>query len=254
MISRRYGALELKQNYQHGLLLGLLAAALLHVGALWALSVYGGLQDLEPLNPIVRRLPGEGELKISQPFALPPEAIPPGELPNERVRESSLPETQMARDQGVLALRPDSLFAKFDFTPKTDPTTRRTGDLTTPGDSKTGRGSYIGPEVGMVPDLPKFGEFVYTTRPPEPLPNQPQPRYSELARDMEAEGMVRLSLLVSASGDVLDIVLIDPNGETQEVLVELASVAVRKWKFKPALQYDRAVAVWYLQSFNFDLR
>ena len=49
LITRPYGALELKQSYQQGLVLGLLAAALLHLGLLWGLTEYGRLAGGDPV-------------------------------------------------------------------------------------------------------------------------------------------------------------------------------------------------------------
>ena len=50
------------------------------------------------------------------------------------------------------------------------------------------------------------------------------------------------------------MVPLNKEGSVPELLVELASEAARKWKFIPALQYDRHVSVWYNQNFRFTLK
>jgi protein TonB len=96
--------------------------------------------------------------------------------------------------------------------------------------------------------LPSASEFVPYEDPPI-LIELPTPDYPELARNAEMEGVVLVRALVGKDGSVKDAFV------TKEVpmLNEAAVDAVKRAKFKPALQQRRPVAVWVQVPINFKL-
>jgi protein TonB len=102
----------------------------------------------------------------------------------------------------------------------------------------------------QLPDeaLPGASEFVPYEDPPI-LIELPTPEYPELARNAEMEGVVLVRALVGKDGSVKDAFV------TKEVpmLNEAAVDAVKRAKFKPALQQRRPVAVWVQVPINFKL-
>lgn len=78
-----------------------------------------------------------------------------------------------------------------------------------------------------------------------------QPRYTELARRANIEGVVILKAIIDERGYVTDLqVLKDlPMG-----LDKAAMDAVRTWRFKPATLHDRPVKVYYNLTVNFTIQ
>jgi len=78
-----------------------------------------------------------------------------------------------------------------------------------------------------------------------------QPRYTELARRANIEGVVVLKAIIDERGYVTDLqVLKDlPMG-----LDKAAIDAVRTWRFKPATLHDRPVKVYYNLTVNFTIQ
>lgn len=72
--------------------------------------------------------------------------------------------------------------------------------------------------------------------------NNPKPAYPRISKRMGEQGEVRLRVQVGSSGDVLSIELARSSGF--ERLDEAAIMAVKGWKFKPAMQGDQAVSSW----------
>jgi len=247
LIARRYGALELKQSYQQGLLLGLLAAALLHVGLLWGLSVYGGLSEEPPVVNRLSRLLDEGRLRMAPPVRIEEELPPPpGEIPSGRTEDPT--------KGNRIVLVDDNVVLDEKLIPTNDERAERTGESAIPGGPPTGETPALWNDVGWVSPLPRIDEFTIMEREPRPLPNQPRPEYPDMARLMEVEGTVVLRILISDSGDVLDARPLNKEGTISPLLVEAAMQAVREWKFIPALQNNRSIPVWFNQAFKFKRR
>ncbi|MFL6198275.1 MAG: energy transducer TonB [Thermoanaerobaculia bacterium] len=78
-----------------------------------------------------------------------------------------------------------------------------------------------------------------------------QPRYTELARRANVEGVVILKAVIDERGYVTDLeVLKDlPMG-----LDKAAIDAVRTWRFKPATLHDRPVKVYFNLTVNFQIQ
>lgn len=78
-----------------------------------------------------------------------------------------------------------------------------------------------------------------------------QPRYTELARRANIEGVVILKAVIDERGYVTDLMVIKtlPMG-----LDDAAMDAVRTWRFKPATLHDRPVKVYYNLTVNFQIQ
>ena len=78
-----------------------------------------------------------------------------------------------------------------------------------------------------------------------------QPRYTELARRANIEGIVILKAVIDERGYVTDLQVIKdlPMG-----LDKAAMDAVRTWRFKPATLHDRPVKVYYNLTVNFQIQ
>ena len=85
--------------------------------------------------------------------------------------------------------------------------------------------------------------------PPRPV-STPDPEFSEDARRAKYQGTVLLSLIVDASGQVLDVRITRPVGMG---LDEKAVDAVRKWKFEPAKKNGEPVPVQLAVEADFHL-
>nr|WP_275588825.1 energy transducer TonB [Croceicoccus hydrothermalis] len=81
--------------------------------------------------------------------------------------------------------------------------------------------------------------------------DNPAPEYPFIARRAREEGTVLLRVLVDPSGrvDTLNVA----EGSRSSRLDEAALRAVRKWRFKPAMQAGRAVAAWVMVPITFSL-
>ena len=81
--------------------------------------------------------------------------------------------------------------------------------------------------------------------------NNPRPAYPPLARRMGEEGRTVLRVLVSAEGLPEQIELRQSAGSPR--LDAAAQEAVKRWRFVPARQDDKAVAAWVLVPLVFKL-
>jgi TonB family protein len=242
-----YGALELKRAYQRGLVCAFLAATVIHIGAIQGARLYGHLTA--GLEPDVVNLPPETQrdIRIAPSVKVEPEVVAPDQ-----------PRARVTRDFAMGRIRPmpdaevdeEALFAtRLQIEQHLDGLTDSAGG---------GKGGRAERGLEGIPDarleLPAFDSFIVRTREPEPLPNQPQPDYPEMAQLAGQEGWVHLRILVSERGEVLEVRSLDRPGSISELLVDAAKEAVWKWKFRPALQQDRNVATWFNQAFHFKLQ
>jgi TonB family protein len=84
---------------------------------------------------------------------------------------------------------------------------------------------------------------------PRPL-FTPDPEYTTTMRKARIEGTVVLQILITKEGEVIPVKVIkslDPDADAQ------AAGAVRKWRFKPALEGDEPVQISAQVSVNFHL-
>ena len=78
-----------------------------------------------------------------------------------------------------------------------------------------------------------------------------EPAYPDVARRARIEGKVTLQAVVQTNGDVGEVSVL---ASTNPMFNESAIAAVRQWKYKPALQNGRPVAVYYTVVVKFTLR
>ncbi|MEW5805847.1 MAG: energy transducer TonB [Acidobacteriota bacterium] len=78
------------------------------------------------------------------------------------------------------------------------------------------------------------------------------PVYPELARKAKIEGSVILQAVIKKDGTVGDIVILRSPG-AKLGFEEAAAEAVKKWRYKPALQNGRPVDVYFTVEVNFTL-
>lgn len=79
-----------------------------------------------------------------------------------------------------------------------------------------------------------------------------EPGYPEKARRNGWQGTARLRILISPQGQVDDVRVATSSGYAE--LDQAAVEAVRSWRFSPALQNDRPVAVWVTLPVVFNLK
>jgi len=109
--------------------------------------------------------------------------------------------------------------------------------------------SVEGPHEGGEEDLPKFGAYVYVEELPEPM-TKATPVYPEAARRAGVEGTVFIQALIGKDGLVKDTRVTKSIPELDAAAIE----AVRQWRFKPALNANRPVAVWVAVPVKFSLK
>jgi TonB family protein len=100
--------------------------------------------------------------------------------------------------------------------------------------------------------LPKETLPVYLTsgiKPPERTVFV-QPEYPEQARKDEVEGKVVIEIIVNSAGDEDGDRVVTPNS----VFDDAALLAVRQWKYKPALKAGKPVKVYLTVSVEFKLK
>jgi len=95
---------------------------------------------------------------------------------------------------------------------------------------------------------PSPDAFVQFEDPPVPI-SVPPPEYPEMARMADVEGTVMVRALVGKDGNVKDALVASGIPMLNDAAVE----AVKKAKFKPALQQHRPVAVWVVIPMRFKL-
>ncbi len=80
----------------------------------------------------------------------------------------------------------------------------------------------------------------------------PTPLYPQEARVAGREGKVRLKVLISENGRVIDVALLQSSGATR--LDETAIAALYTWRFHPAYRDDQAIPAWVIVPVVFALR
>ena len=90
------------------------------------------------------------------------------------------------------------------------------------------------------PEGPRV-KFIPYDDPPVPL-SPIRPKYPEIAQEAGIEGTVVVQVFVDEKGRVKDTVIL--KGIPNTGLDEAATTAIRKVRFRPAKQRERAVGVW----------
>lgn len=100
------------------------------------------------------------------------------------------------------------------------------------------------------PDGPRV-KFIPYDDPPQPL-SSIRPIYPEIAQEAGIEGTVVVQVFVDKKGRVQDTLVL--KGIPNTGLDEAAVAAIKKTRFRPARQRERAVGVWISIPVNFRLK
>jgi len=100
------------------------------------------------------------------------------------------------------------------------------------------------------PEGPRV-KFIPYDDPPQPLSNI-RPVYPEIAQEAGIEGTVVVQVFIDKKGRVKDTLIL--KGIPNTGLDEAAVTAIRKTRFRPAKQRERAVGVWISIPVNFRLK
>ena len=100
------------------------------------------------------------------------------------------------------------------------------------------------------PEGPRV-KFIPYDDPPQPL-SQIRPVYPEIAQEAGIEGTVVVQVFIDLRGRVKDTIIL--KGIPNTGLDEAAISAIRKTRFRPAKQRERAVGVWISIPVNFRLK
>ena len=94
-------------------------------------------------------------------------------------------------------------------------------------------------------------KFIPYDDPPVPL-TPIKPKYPEIAQEAGIEGTVFIQAFIDKKGRVIETTIIKgiPNTGLDEAAIE----AIRKTRFRPAKQRERAVGVWISIPVNFKLK
>ena len=109
-------------------------------------------------------------------------------------------------------------------------------------------------EAWDAPPPPPSGpqvKFIPYDDPPVPLTSI-RPKYPEIAQEAGIEGTVFIQAFIDKKGRVIETTIIKgiPNTGLDEAAIE----AIRKTRFRPAKQRERAVGVWISIPVNFKLK
>ncbi len=109
-------------------------------------------------------------------------------------------------------------------------------------------------EAWDAPPPPPSGpqvKFIPYDDPPVPL-TPIRPKYPEIAQEAGIEGTVFIQAFIDKQGRVIETTIIKgiPNTGLDEAAIE----AIRKTRFRPAKQRERAVGVWISIPVNFKLK
>jgi periplasmic protein TonB len=80
------------------------------------------------------------------------------------------------------------------------------------------------------------------TRDPSPLAGNQAPKYPPQALRSGVEGSVSVRVEVDASGNPIDVTVVERSGERSRDLDRAVTEAVRKWRFEPAMKDGKAIA------------
>ena len=93
--------------------------------------------------------------------------------------------------------------------------------------------------------------FIPYDDPPQPMTSI-RPQYPEIAQEAGLEGVVVVQAFIDKKGRVKETLIL--KGVPNTGLDEAAMEAIRKTRFKPAKQRERAVGVWISIPVNFKLK
>ncbi len=227
-----YGYQELRLFHQRYMMLALLAAILIQFAIVGGYHLAEWLKSPDPPVHII---------KIPIGILLPPPSTHE-QLPN--IGTPALPakltaglpvpvpdgvanEDATIDDQRDLARRADQIWKELDQGPV-----------------------QIVPTINLPVDPePSPGEFKAVEREPEVVMTS-IPEYPELAKRISLEGSVTVNVLVDKEGKVKKALLMK---STDDLFIQPALEAAKKWIFTPAIMNGKPVLVWVAIPFRFHL-
>ncbi len=234
-----FGALELRQNSGHYLLLGLLFSILAHalfISTPYLVSAIRGERSLAP-----QRVVPPGISFILPPFqhtAPPPASEMPQVAPPKPVRPGPVPFDKS--DPGIT--RP----------PKQGDWKDHFGGNNPSGMGDFDPGDFI-PVDPVIPSDPIPSDFVPFEVAPQPLPDfSPFPEYPAIARSAGIKGFVIVQAFVDKTGLVKKFSIIESKPHNLG-FEEAVSKVIPDWRFTPAIQNGKPIGVWVKIPFNFEL-
>jgi protein TonB len=225
-----YGASELKRVARPNMVRALTFSSLLGVFAFavagsLSLVLQHSLSTIEPIRHVILDPPPPPPILVPQlPAASPPTSKAPVIGVPMPLPDVESPPEEGLKDQGAL---------------------EQTDGSTTSGPPPPIVGTP--PQDGVV-NLPNTPPLVDQL--PEPI-RRVEPKYPDLAREAQVEGMVVVNVLVAKDGRVQEVQL-HPAIHVP-MLDQAALEAARQWTFEPALRNGKPVAVWVAVPFRFRL-
>jgi len=241
-----YGAYELKSGYQQHMLLGIWAAAILHVAIVVAATPFLTVEKPqgESLIPMGRTVDPSTPIGWNPPPNLP------------RI-DGVVPETPAIHPVGIPDPVPDELI-EIDVVWATrddlERLARPVDHGSAGGSDSDGRGSL---PVGSVAGYSEWGipdpsELVPVDEQPVPI-DCVTPEYPELARLTETEGSVWIKAYGNAMG-MVEKVLVAKSSGSNIGFDDAALEAAYKCRYKPAIQNGVPIGVWVTYVVEFVIR
>lgn len=243
-----YGAALLKASYPNFMVRGLIASIVFHVTLIGGGVLVAKLLEREP-EAIPARVVNYAELgappSLSQKQA-PAQGVnvgPPPPPPPSAAIPIPVPDATAPKSTTILSQ--DEL-----------------GDLGPMFEGGSGEGSIWGGGGGaagfgggpiQVSEVTDDNPDPSTFQPVEQLPELvtiPEPEYSQMAREAQIEGVVKLLVLVGKDGKVKNVKV----EQSIQMLDSAARDAAMQAVFKPALWQKKPVAVWVSIPIRFSLR
>lgn len=183
-----------------------------------ALALIAGVHALAILAALTARMALPNEER-EPPLIVDTILVPPDPVPDPRPRDPARP-TDRSLDSPRSVLDPLPL----------------PGPLADPNPLPPGPGPIIGPGVDPVPDPP-----LVRTGPRFATPDVDiRPPYPESKRERDQEAVLRLKLAIDERGRVTAV---EPVGKADPVFLAAARRHILKaWRYKPAMEGDRAIA------------
>jgi protein TonB len=115
-----------------------------------------------------------------------------------------------------------------------------------------GKVDPLGQEGGKVeaPPAPEPVRLPEDAMAPQPIADNPIPKYPSEARNKGLTGMVILKIIIDAQGNVGKVEVM----KGEEPFTSAAVEAVKKWKYKPAYYQDKPITVYHIVKIPFTLK
>lgn len=233
---------DARRRYQRNLLIGLLLAAALHLGAMltgWGINAFLEAQRAREATRQVKIVPYR-ELGAPPSLEQKPADVPKFAVaaPKFKAPPTGIPVPIPAEEAKVSTIA----------TQEQIPFATAEGDT---GLGETPTGVPWGQEEGglVIEEEPDPNEFVAVEQQPVAV-QKPAPDYPEIAEMAKIEGTVVVRALVGKDGKVKRVVLAKgAHGSLDQAAMD----AAQKWVFQPAMQNKQPVQVWTTIPFRFSL-